>query len=340
MRPKHLLPLLLAATLTSTSVAADLAVTHAQKGDITRSIQLLGEVKPYQQVTLHAKISGYVSKVGVELGDQIVAGRTLIELEVPELLAEQTRTEAELNLAQLEQKRTAEAAAKAPDLVIRQTVDNAEARLAIAKAQHLRVQTLLGFANITAPFAGTITRRNVDKGTFVPAATSTSSVAVGLLTLTDSTRVRVQAAVPEYEAPLVAIGLPFAITTEAGKTRNYAATVTRFADALDSNSKTMLIEAELANPRGELKPGMYANVRLGIETHKGAMLLPAAAVVVEKTGSAVFLHQAGKAVRKVIRTGFSDGANFEVLEGVSAEDSILVVGTATLTDGQPVTLVK
>lgn len=336
MRPKHLTAALLAAFAAS-GVAADFAVTHAQKGDITRSIQLLGEVKPYQQVTLHAKVSGYVSRVGVELGDRVEAGRTLIEIEVPELIAEQARTSAELDIAELERKRVAEAAAKAPDLVMRQTVDNAESRVAVARAQHQRVRTLLGFANITAPFAGTVTRRDADKGTFV----SAGGAGAGLLTLTDSSRVRVQAAVPEYEAPLVAVGQPFGVGTEsAGRTRTYAATVTRFSNALDSASKTMLVEAELANPTGELKPGMFANIRLGIETHKGSLLLPAAAVVVEKTGTAVFLHQNGKAVRKVIRTGFNDGTNWEVLEGLAPGDDVLVVGTATLTDGQPVTLAK
>jgi membrane fusion protein (multidrug efflux system) len=102
----------------------------------------------------------------------------------------------------------------------------------------------------------------------------------------------------------------------------------------------MLIEAVLANPTGALKPGMYANVKLGIETHRGTKLLPLTAIVMEKTVATAYVHEAGKARRRVLKAGFNDGVNLEVLDGVKADEDVLVVGTATLTDGQAVTLAK
>jgi membrane fusion protein (multidrug efflux system) len=340
MNSKSLLSIpLLCWSLASTAGAVDFETTQLQTGDITRSIQLLGEVKPYQQITLYAKVSGYVHQVNVEMGDAVTAGRPLIELEVPELIAQAAKAQAELNLAEVEAKHVREAAAKAPELVTQQARDIAEAHLLVAQAQQQHIQTLISFAHITAPFAGTITRRMIDPGAFVPAATSNNpSSQAALLTLTDAARLRVQAAVPEYEAPLVNLGQPFTFTIDAATPRTVKATVTRHSHSLDATTKTLLVEAEVANPDGSLQPGTFANVKLGIETHRHTSLLPVAVVVMEKTTAVAFVYQQGKAVRKVLKAGFNDGTNVEVLGGLAPEDKVLVVGTATVTDGQTVTL--
>ncbi len=325
--------------LTSAAWAINFETTSLQTGDITRSIQVLGDVKPYQQITLYAKVGGYVHQVNVEMGDTVSAGRLLLDLEVPELIAQEVKAKAELNLATVEAKHVREAAAKAPELVTQQARDIAEAHLQVAQAQLQHIQTLIGFSKIAAPFAGTITHRMVDPGAFVPAATSNNpSSQAALLTLTDASRVRVQVAVPEYEAPLVKIGQPFLLTIDTANPHTVKATVTRHSHSLDSTSKTLLVEAEIPNSDGSLQPGMFASVKLGIETHLHTTLLPAAAIVMEKTTAVAFVYADGKAQRRVLKTGFNDGNNVEVLAGVIANEKVLLVGTNTVTDGQSVTL--
>ena len=261
--------------------AADFPVTRLKTGDITRSVQLLGEVRPNQQVALYAKVGGYVKALRADIGDRVAAGQVLAELEVPELIADEARTRAELALAELEHRRLQEAAKQAPDLVPRQQVDAAAAKLAVAKAAQERNATLLGFAMIRAPFAGVISRRSVDVGAFVPAATGGGAGPAALFVLTDFATVRVQAALPESEAGLAAPGQPVSVLAEAAGAKPYASQLTRLSGVLENPSKTMLIESVLPNPDGALKPGMYANVRLGIETHRGVRLLPLTAVIME-----------------------------------------------------------
>ncbi len=320
--------------------AADFPVTRLKTGDITRSVQLLGEVRPNQQVALYAKVGGYVKALRADIGDRVAAGQVLAELEVPELIADEARTRAELALAELEHRRLQEAAKQAPDLVPRQQVDAAAAKLAVAKAAQERNATLLGFAMIRAPFAGVISRRSVDVGAFVPAATGGGAGPAALFVLTDFATVRVQAALPESEAGLAAPGQPVSVLAEAAGAKPYASQLTRLSGVLENPSKTMLIESVLPNPDGALKPGMYANVRLGIETHRGVRLLPLTAVIMEKTVATAYVHEAGKARRRVLKAGFNDGTNLEILDGLKPDEDVLVVGTATLTDGQAVTLTR
>ena len=320
--------------------AADFPVTRLKTGDITRSVQLLGEVRPNQQVALYAKVGGYVKALRADIGDRVAAGQVLAELEVPELIADEARTRAELALAELEHRRLQEAAKQAPDLVPRQQVDAAAAKLAVAKAAQERNATLLGFAMIRAPFAGVISRRSVDVGAFVPAATGGGAGPAALFVLTDFATVRVQAALPESEAGLAVPGQPVSVLAEAAGAKPYASQLTRLSGVLENPSKTMLIESVLPNPDGALKPGMYANVRLGIETHRGVRLLPLTAVIMEKAVATAYVHEAGKARRRVLKAGFNDGTNLEILDGLKPDEDVLVVGTATLTDGQAVTLTR
>jgi RND family efflux transporter MFP subunit len=320
--------------------AADLTVTRLKTGDITRTVQLLGEVRPRQQVALYAKVGGYVKTLRVDIGDRVEAGDLLAELEVPELVADEARARAELALAELETRRAQEAHRQAPDLVPRQNVDAALAKLAVAKAQQERHATLLRFAQIRAPFAGVVSRRSVDLGAFVPAATGGGNGPAALFVLTDTASVRVQAALPETETGLAATGLPVAILAEAAGPKPFEGRLTRLTGVLESPSKTMLIETELANPTGALKPGMYAQVRLGIETHRGVRLLPLTAVVMEKAVATAYVHEAGKARRRVLKAGFNDGTHLEVIDGLKPEEDVLIPQGATLADGQPVNVAR
>src|SRR6266850_5831278 len=161
-------------------------VVQPKRGPITRNVTLPGDVKPYQQATLYAKVAGYLKMITVDKGDQVKEGTLLAEIEVPELLADRARYNAELEVADLDSRRLSESQRKLPDLVVPQTVDNAKGKLEIAKASLERTETLLSFAKIIAPFSGVITKRMVDPGAFIPAATSGSTAQnASIVTLTD-----------------------------------------------------------------------------------------------------------------------------------------------------------
>ena len=308
-----------------------------KKGEATRSITLPATVQPYQQASLYAKVGGYVKTVNVDKGDAVKSGEVLADIEVPELLADRARFKAEVEIAQLDYQRASAAQKKSPDLVLPQAVDTAKSVNDVARANLERTETLLGFAKISAPFDGIITKRLVDPGAFIPAATSGSPAAnAALFTLMDFNRVRVQVPVPEPDAPSIKTGLPIKMTVEELGGAAFEGTVTRFAYALEDTTKTMLAEIEMPNPKHELRPGMYASVRIIVERRPDALLIPAAALVAEKTRSSVFTLEGTKAKRLTVKTGFNDGGWVEILEGLSLGQPVILVAKQTLADGQEV----
>lgn len=213
----------------------------------------------------------------------------------------------------------------------------AHAAVTVAEANVKRTESLADFTRLAAPFAGIVTARFVDLGAFVPAATAGGAAqSAAVVTVMDFNTVRVQVAVTELEAALVAKGQPVKVALDGLPGKVFEGTVTRFAGALDEATRTMLVEAELPNPGHALRPGMYATVRVGVEKHTDVMLVPSEALVMEKANAFVFVADGGKAKKTSVKIGFNDGAKVEVISGLAATAKVILVGKTALADGQAV----
>jgi len=135
--------------------------------------------------------------------------------------------------------------------------------------------------------------------------------------------------------PLITNGLPVRITVQELPGRNYQGRVTRYAEALD-DAMNMLTEIELPNPKGELRPGMYASVQLELERRHDALTIPADALVVEKAKNSVFTVEDGKAKKIAVKVGFNDAVSVEVVEGIKPDEPVILAGKQTINDGQAV----
>ena len=222
-----------------------------------------------------------------------------------------------------------EARTKSPDLVLPQAVDDAEAKLSIAKAGLERSETQFQFATLKAPFDGIITARFADLGSLATANTTK------FLEITDFSTLRLQIPVTELETGLVTVGKPVKAQIDAFGAMPIEASINRIAYTLDPATRTMLTEADLKNPDLKLRPGMYAMSKIAVEKHEGATIIPVAALVMEKTNAFVFKLMEGKAIKTAVKLGFNDGMNVEVPE-LKIDDVLIVPGTAALTDKQAI----
>jgi RND family efflux transporter MFP subunit len=319
----------------------EVKATRPVSGNIIRYVALPGSLRADQQVTLYAKVGGYLKTVNVEKGDMVRAGQLLAEIEVPELLADLTRHKAEVRVAEADYNRVHGAQEKAPDLVTAQAVDEALGRLEIARANLERTETLLKFTRLTAPFSGVVTARLLDPGAFVPAATSGSAAqTAAIVTIADFSKIRAQVAVPETEAALAKPGQPVKVVVEGLPGKTFDARISRISYALDDATRTMLVEADMPNPDLTLRPGMYATIRVGLEEHQNALVMPAPALIMEKTAAFAYLLNGQRAKKTPIKIGFNDGVHVEILGGISGDEQVLIPGKTPLTDGAPVQIVE
>ncbi|MFM7102071.1 MAG: efflux RND transporter periplasmic adaptor subunit, partial [Verrucomicrobiota bacterium] len=178
------LALLVLAAAARAADPVQVRVAPASRGELIRFVTLPGTLRANQQVTLHSRVAGHLKSISFDRGDRVKAGQLLAAVEVPELSADRARYEAEVKVADLEVRRLTAARGKSPDLVTPQAVDDAQGRLEVARAQLGRANSLLEFAQISAPFAGVITARFVDPGAFLPTATGGPASAV--VTLADT----------------------------------------------------------------------------------------------------------------------------------------------------------
>ncbi len=320
--------------------AVTVSLARARKGPISRRISLPAIIRPHEQAVLYAKVAGYLKTIRVDKGDRVREGDLLAEIESPELAADLTRQKAEVAVADVAFRRASEAQKKAPDLVMPQTVDDAKGKLEVAQATLARTETLLAYTKIRSPLSGIVTKRSVDPGAFIAAATGGSVAQGALLTVMDIRSVRVEIPVPEPEVPFVKVGLPVEVTVDELAGRSFRGAVTRFAYALDEASKTMTAEAEIPNPKGELRPGMYARARVAMEHRAEALLVPAAALTGGKGQDYVFTVSEGKARRVPVKLGFRDGDDVEILDGLAPDQGVVLFGANPPADGQPLVVAE
>ncbi len=339
-----------ASSATAKPVEAPISVkaVHTHRGEIYRYVNLPGEVRPLYEVTLFAKVDGYLDKLMVDKGDSVKAGGLIADIDVPELRANLVKYKAELELAQAEVKQISETATNNATYMPAADSDSTRTRLAIAngklavaKGNVQYTESMLKYAHVTAPFEGTITKRYVDPGAYIPVPNAADTPeAAAIVNLTDFKTLRLQVAVPETEVPHIKIGQPIRWTTDDYPGEHFDGTVTRAYWNLEKATKTMLTESQMANPGMKLRPGMLVNARIGIEKKNDALLLPVEALVKEKTNSFVFILNDGKAKKAPVQVGFNDGTNVEIIAGVKPADLAIVPGQQPLHDGQLVKIAE
>jgi RND family efflux transporter MFP subunit len=320
----------------------EVKAVHPHRGEVYRFINLPGEVRPLYEVTLFAKVDGYLEKLAVDKGDSVKAGDLIADIDVPELRANLVKYKAELELAQAEFKQMSESATNnttnmsASDAeAAKNRVAVASGKLAVAKGNVTYTESLLKYARVTAPFGGIITKRYVDPGAYIPVPNAASTPeAAAIVNLTDFKTLRMQVAVPETEATHIKVGQSIRWTADDYPGEHFDGTVTRAYWALDKATKTMLTETQMANPGMKLQPGMLVNARISIDKKGDALVLPVGALVKEKTNSFVYIFSDGKVKKAPVEVGFNDGTNVEIVAGVKPADLAIVAGQQALRDGQ------
>lgn len=305
--------------------AAEVQVATVAKRTLQLTEELTGTVRARMRAAIEAKISGRILAIDVGLGQIVKAGEVLATLDAQELQARVESALATLDQATRDEQRLSSLVAT--NAVSKADYDAAKARLDVAKAGLSEARTMLGYARITAPFDGVITRKLVDQGDLATPGRP-------LLDLENPAQLRIEADIPEA---LIANLKPGAVlpVRAAGATAT-TATVAEISPAGDPNSRTFPVKLDLP-PGSPLRPGQFIRIAVPVRDYE-ALLIPAAALVQRGQMQMVFVNADGHARMRLVRAGRERGDEIEVLSGLDGGESLVVTGATALIDGQPLTV--
>lgn len=330
-------------------------VTTVKRASVADRVTVVGSLIGAATVDVVPKVSGRLETVNVRLGDRVAMGQLLAKLEDREI-QEQVRQaeasfevskasvrqrEADLKFAQTALDRSLNLAKR--DLVSRQTLDDAQARVEAAQAQvdlsraqlgqsQARLEELqINLANtrVLSPVDGYVGSRRVDSGAFVGPNSPVVSVV-------DISFVRLVANLVERDLKRVGTGMSAEVQVDAYPGEVFNGRVARVAPVLDPATRTAQMEVEIPNASARLKPGMYARVRFTVAESQNALTVPRNAIVDLEGERGVYLAAERTATWTPVKTGIQEEDLVEVLSGVKEGDRIVTLGSASLQDGDPI----
>ena len=344
------------------------AVAKVVREDLSRSVELTAEFLPWQQVEVHAKVSGYVRQMNVDVGDHAKTGDLLAVLEVPEIDQELNQAKAAVMTAQQDAQgaqaeydettsiagRLNRAAKETQGLIAQQDLDNADdnnranaakmaaanQRVAEAQANVARLQALVDYEKVAAPFDGVVTRRYADVGALVQAGTVQAGVSAGggsmpIVSFAQLNLLRLEFPVPEADVAAVHVGDTVEVNvTSLGK--SFEGKVARFAQKVDVSTRTMLTEVDVPNPDYAYTPGMYATVRLSLARQKDALTVPIQSLAAGDPPT-VMIVKDNKVERRQVTLGMETPDRAQILSGLEVGDLVVVGSRAAVRSGESAT---
>lgn len=322
--------------------------TLPKSGGAAQTLMLPATLQGYVQAPIGSRAAGYLKRWTKDIGATVAKGELLAEIETPEIdqqlsqaIATREQTAASLALAKTTMERWENLRQR--DAVSQQDLEEKrslyaqqQANLAAAEANVQRLRQTESFKRIVAPFAGVITRRNVDVGDLIDAGVGNGGRALFLMSQTDPLRIYVS--VPQAYTQIVRPGMQVAVVQAELRSRKFTGEVLRTSGAIDPATRTMQVEVRLPNPDGALLPGAYVQVAFEVGGAQG-LTVPTNVLLFRGEGLRVaVVDQAGVVKLRPLRVGRYFGESVEVLEGIGPNDRLVVNPADSLADGDKVEL--
>lgn len=309
-------------------------VAIVNKAPELRSVVLTGEARAYACVTLYSKISGYIQEIRVDKGDDVTADQIIAVIDSPELNEQYAAA-----LADAKNKRSDADRARhllESGSMSAQRAESAETAARVAERLALALKAQKDYEVIRAPFSGTVTARYADPGALVQSATASQTAALPVVTLSQTDRLRVYVFPDQKTATSVRVGDPAEVSDATRPEVKRSATVSRTSRELDRDTRTLLVEIDLDNSRGEILAGSFVQVTLFMRV-QAAVLVPAGALVMRDNQQHVAVVNKDDTVNfRKVYVHESDGKKIRLLSGVSEGERVVINPEETLVEGEKV----
>jgi RND family efflux transporter MFP subunit len=307
-------------------------------------LKLAGELKPYEQTELFAKVNSYVKQIKVDIGDKVNAGQVLVVLEAPEIVSQIANAKAKVQAQEaiyLSTKSTYDRMLKADETkgaVAKDAIDQIKARklsdesqLAAARSAYNEIRNINDYLVIKAPFSGTITNRNIDLGAYVGPMSKTP-----LLVIENNQKLRLNLSVPEANTPYIKIGDTIRFYVRSQPQVKHIALVSRKSGSLDERLRSEKIEADFINKEKLLKPFMVAETSIPLQNSVATFFVPKMSVVESGMGTYVIRIEQGKTKNIPVSKGRMWEDKVEIFGELSEGDKILKMASEEIMEGTDV----
>lgn len=327
-------------------------VVHPRRSPAEPEVVLPANVQAFIDAPIYARTNGYLKQWYVDIGARVKAGQLLADIDTPEVnqslrqaRADLATAEANLNLSRITAERYQDLLKT--DSVSKQDADNAagdyaakQAIVRSAEANVKRLEELYSFQKIYAPFTGVITTRNTDIGALIDSGAS-GGTRTELFHIVQPDKLRVYVNVPEAYSQAAKPGLTADLTLAEFPGRRFQGKLVRTASAIDTNTRTLLVEIDVDNPTGTLLSGAYAEVHLKLPGANSSLILPVNALLFRSEGLRVATVPDGQhAELKPVTLGHDFGSEVEVVAGLNGDETVIVSPPDSLVSGQAVRIVQ
>jgi RND family efflux transporter MFP subunit len=317
--------------------------TKPRGGPAADTLVLPGSVQAYYEAPIYARTSGYLKTWYTDIGAAVKKGQVLAEIETPEVDQQLRQAQADLGTARANYELARTTNERWQGLLSTESVSQQDAdqragdaaakaaAQASAAANLARLHEMEGFKRVVAPFGGTVTQRNTDVGALINAGQTPGSA---LFRVADTHRLRIYVQVPQPYAAQISTGMSAALEFTDHPGQHYSATVASTAHALDAVSRTLQVELQIDNSKGELLPGSYVQVTFSLPPSPGTLRVPVNTVIFRGKSPQVAIVDAGQHVRlRDIAEGRDFGTEVEVLAGIEPNDTLVVNPPDSIADG-------
>ena len=307
-------------------------------------LKLAGELKPYEQTELFAKVNSYVKQIKVDIGDRVSKGQILVVLEAPEIVSQIANAKAKVQAQEaiyLSTKATYNRMLKANETkgaVARDAVDQIKARklsdesqLAAARSAYNEIRNINDYLVIRAPFSGIITDRSIDLGAYVGPMSKSP-----LLIIENNRKLRLNLSVPEANTPYIKIGDTIRFYVRSQPQIKHFALVSRKSGSLDEKLRSEKMEADFINKNNVLKPYMVAETSIPLQNTEATFFVPKMAVVESGMGIYIIRVENGKTKNIPVSKGRMMDDKVEVFGELSQGDKILKMASEEIVEGTAV----
>ncbi len=305
-------------------------VMDVSRGTISAYYSNTATLEAVEEAQIVSKVRGIVEEIHVEEGDMVRAGEVIAKIEDDQYRIETQRAKAILDRLNNDYERNKELFDK--ELISAEVYENSRFEYETQKAAYELAELDYEHTNIKSPISGVISERYIKVGNMIGADQE-------MFEVTDFDPIQAVLFIPEHERAKIREGQRTELQADAIPGTLFTGKVERISPTIDPTTGTFKVTVYMDQGQQNLRPGMFGRVKIVYDTRENAKMIPKAAIIAEDETQSVFVIKDSLAFRKNITTGYANGVNVEVLEGLEDGEIVVTTGQGSLTDSTRVNIV-